>query len=171
MSHTVTVNIQFKDPDAFAAAACALGGKDLGAGLHTMFDEQQFAGRAVTLPGWTFPLVLATDGRLHYDDYHGQWGNPADIDRLKAAYALSAARAACESLGWMAEPQADGSLLVYHPDGGTITITTDGVIDANGFQGVGCGEATEKIAAALGQTVNAERKPEYNQTTQNLTQL
>lgn len=64
--------------------------------------------------------------------------------------------------------QADGNLLIYHPDGGTLQVTAAGQIDASGFTGSSCAAATEPIAKALGQKTDETIKPEYNQTQLNV---
>ena len=169
MSHAVTVKTQFKETDAFGRAAVTLGGSVIGQGEHALFSSRE-RGFAVQLPGWQFPIIAREDGTLAFDDYHGQWGNRADIDRLKGLYAIERTRLECERLCWACEVQADGSLLVYHPSGGTLTVTGAGAIDASGFTGPSCSLATAPLAAALGVEATEDRKAEYNQAKQNVGQ-
>lgn len=165
MSHTVTVQISFKDPDAATPAIEAIGGKILGQGTHRLYAGAE-TGFGFTLPGWQYPLVITAGGQLKFDDYHGVWGNRADIERLEARYAVEVSKKVCDQQGWMYEQQPDGALLVYHPDGGTLTVTGAGQIDATGFTGKSCAAATAPIEAALGLTTDQHVKPEYNQEIQ-----
>jgi len=177
MSETVTVETQFKDPAAFEAAVCALGGTVLGRGSHRLYQGNK-AGLGVKLPGWLYPLVLDDAGRLAYDDFKGAWGDVRMLDQLSAEYILGAAEQAAMSRGLMCERQALASggsrLVIYHEGGRSVTVDVDqdvlGVqgggsharIEAHGFQGVGCAEATQAIAEALGVEVGSSVKPEYN---------
>jgi hypothetical protein len=165
MSHTVTVKIQFKDPDALARAVTALNGRYLGQGTHALFSSQE-TGLGFHLPGWTYPCVSLEDGECRFDDYHGKWGNRADLDQLRAVYAAEVAKNVCHQQGWMYEQQPDGALLIYHPDGGTLTVAAGGSIDACNFTGPSCAAATAPIEEALGVRTDQARKIEYNQTQQ-----
>lgn len=169
-SHTVTVSVEYRDPDRFARAAVSIGGTDLGNGVHQLFDGQSSTGRGIQLPGWSFPIVLTNSRKLEFDDYGGHWGNRADLKRIESAYVSDSATFACEQLGWTYEQQPNGSLLVYHPSGGTLTVSSSGEIDANGFHGQGCGEATAQLAGALGTIATTVTKPEFNETQQAIAQ-
>jgi hypothetical protein len=159
-SHTVRVRVEFRNIEALRAAVLQLNGQWLGNGNHALYQTQE-VGHGFRLPNWRYPLVLRPDGSLALDDYHGAWGNRADIDRLKAAYAVAAAERQCAELGWYTERQADGSLLIYHPSGATMTVAADGTVDAQGFHGQGCESATHAIAQAIGGVTDSLRKPEY----------
>lgn len=162
MSHTITVQIEMRDRDAIAAAVTRMGGRVIGEGTHHLYGGEE-TGYAIHLEGWRYPMVIREDGTLCYDDYHGRWGDPQDIDELQAEYALARAEQECHRLGWYCERQDDGALLVYHPDGGTLRIEAGGTIDAAGFSGAGCAAATAPLAAALGSVTAEQRKPEYDQ--------
>ena len=161
MSHTVKMQIELKDHDALTSAVEMMKGKVLGMGSHRLYAGTH-TGFGFTLPGWKYPLVSEAKGTLAYDDFGSRWGSPADIETLKAYYAIGAAKAAAEAQGWYCEIQADNTLLIYHPDGGTLTVSKAGQIDASGFTGPSCATATAPIAAALGQTIEDTQKPEYN---------
>jgi len=159
VSHTVKVKIEMKNTDALTRAAIALGGQVLGQGTHRLYSSQE-DGFAIKLPGWQYPVIAKTDGTLAYDDYQGHWGNVRDIETLKSRYAIEAARLECERLGWYCEEQ-NNSLIVYHPDGGTLTIGESGEIDASGFSGSSCSDATSPLERALGKTTESVKKNEY----------
>ncbi len=164
MSHTVKVTVEFRDPGALGAAVKALGGHVLGTGSHRLY-QGSYNGFGFTLPGWRYPLVLESGGKLSFDDYNGMWGNRRDLDRLKAAYSLEAAKQAAEAQGWITEVQGD-KLVIYHPSGGTLEVTSAGEVDALGFNGKGCAEAVSTIGAALGREGELTVKPEFYEAQQ-----
>lgn len=161
-SHTVRVAVAVKDLDAFAAVALAMGGEVLGPGTFPLFESTE-TGFGVKLPGWAYPIVATAAGTIAADHYEGAWGNPADLVALAEGYAIEAARRAADLQGWYHETQSDGALLIYHPEGGTLTVSPSGTVDAAGFTGCGCDQAAGPIAEALGRTVDRVNKPEYLQ--------
>ena len=161
-SVTVTVRVAFKRADALAAAVRACGGDVIGFGTHKLFEREPVEGFGFRLPGWKFPLVATGSGSLCFDDYTGAWGSVADLERLKREYTLAAAEVAAAALGWLNERTPAGSVRVFHPSGGYLDVTSDGV-DAVGFGGVGCHEAAAAIADAIGATSQAIAKPEAAQ--------
>lgn len=160
MSHTVTVRVEYRDLDALAAAVVTLGGKVLGQAAHRLYEGSVY-GWGAQLPGWRYPIVLGEDGVLAYDDYEGRWGDVQALTRLRERYAIEAARRAAEAQGWIAQDQPDGSLLIYHPDGGTLTVSSSGEVAADGFVGGGCIEAAQPIEQALGRPSERSLRPEY----------
>lgn len=161
MSHTVTVRVEYRNLDALAAAVEALGGTVLGHGQHRLY-EGPVTGWGAYLPGWEYPIVLA-DGQLHFDDYGGRWGDVALLDRLRERYAIEAARRAAQDLGWIVEDQADGSIVIYHPSGGTLTVSPSGEVAASGFVGASCTDAAAPIEQAMGRPGERTLAPEYYQ--------
>lgn len=164
-SHTVSVKVEFRDPGGLKAAVEAMGGRWIGEGTHKMFEGSS-TGLGFRLPGWNYPLVLRSDGSLAFDDYRGMWGNVADLERLKAEYAVGVAEERARELGWLSERSSEG-LTIYHPGGGSLLVTAAGV-EAMGFQGIGCAEATRAIAEALGAEIASSNKPEMNMCGQNV---
>jgi len=167
MSHTVTISIELRDRIALAAAVLSMKGTVLGEGTHQGYQgmgmNNREAGFGFNLPGWRFPLVLrAEDNTLAFDDYNGSWGNRADIDTLKGLYAVQVARQKVTELGWQSEIQADGKLLIYHPDGGTFTVSETGVLDATGFIGKTC-DVAAVIENAMGTVSERVNKVEYEE--------
>lgn len=167
MSHTVTVEIEVRDRDAFEAAVLALGGEVLGEGVWDLFETRTHEGFAVQLPGWRYPLILTPEG-LKLDNYGGRWGSEESLLRFQERYAIEAARRAAEAQGWYCEESAEGALVIYHPDGGTLTVEPSGAIDATCFEGRACAAATEPIEAALGRRRNATEKAEMRASRQHI---
>lgn len=159
MSHTVKVKVSYSSLAALSKAVEAMGGKVLGDGTHKLFDAAH-AGFGFTLKGWNYPLVLKADGELAFDDYGGQWGNRADLDRLRGEYALARAEEHCAQVGWQCERASEG-VRVYHPDGGTFLVTADGVVDASNFTGPNCVEAAAPLEEALGKATDRNYKAEF----------
>lgn len=167
MSHTVKVKVEFKDTGALARAVELMGGAVIGQGQHELYSGSE-PGWGFTLPGWQYPLILRADGSLAFDDYHGYWGNVADLDRLKAEYALGAAEVAAQAQGWYCE-RVSGELMIYHPDGGVLRVNAEGTVDASQFTGPNCVLAAAPIEQALGTAGGHELKPEFYQVKQSLT--
>jgi len=163
VSHTVTVAIELSNQSALAAAVVAMGGTVLGEGLHDLYSIQRERGFGFRLPGWEHPLVLrSADNKLAFDDYGGHWGDVKDLDKLKGLYAIQAAQQAAFAQGWQTEYAGDGSLLVHHPNGGTLTVTEQGVFDATGFVGTSC-DVVNVISQAVGTQLTRDDKCEYFQ--------
>jgi hypothetical protein len=157
-SHTTTIKSEFKDYDILAGAVKGMGGSILGMGTHSLFSGQTATGFGFRLPNWQFPLVATADGSLAFDDYHGNWGNVADLERLKVEYVISTAEQAAMSQGWMTERVGE-ALTIHHPSGGSLTVTANGA-EANGFMGVGCHEALMSLNLPMDQWT---AKPELGQ--------
>ena len=160
MSHTVTAKSNyFKNPKALEAAVKAMGGTWLGQANHRLYGSHE-TGLGFRLPGWSQILCAKADGTLAYDDYHGNWGNVSDLDKLGKGFAIEAALGAAEANGWAYDRTNEG-LTIYHPDGGSLLVTGDGKVDAVNFTGEGCQSATEMISSAIGSTLESVNKPEY----------
>jgi hypothetical protein len=158
-SHTTRCQVEFKNRHALRAAVEAMQGEILGEGIHPLFSSQE-AGFGFRLPGWNYPLIAKANGELAYDHYNGAWGKSSDIQTLIGKYAIEAARQAATEQGWMSDIQTDGSLIVYHPAGGTMTVAADGTVDAQGFTGQGC-DAAQVIETAIGKESIRTNKSEY----------
>lgn len=172
-SHTVTVKVEYKDIDMLRRAVLAVGGIWYGQGKHDLLDTIQ-EGYGFRLPMergvnvdqsgksyWYHPIVLRGDGQLAYDDYGGAWGDKAQLDRLQVSYTVSVCEQAAMNQGWQCERINGGvELLVYHPSGGTMTVTQDGKIDAAGFVGHGCHDAIQSLGLPI---LESQIKPEYSQ--------
>jgi len=168
MSHTVTTKVEFKDKGPLGKAVQRMGGRVLGEGTFH-FGGTANAGFGFHLKGWQHPCVLTGTGVLKFDDYHGRWGNVADLEVLKSEYAIEMAAQVCEEKGWMCQREDNGSLTVFHPSGGSIVVERDGTVDALGFQGNGCAAAVEAIAEKLGTETSRFCKPENSKLSQEST--
>lgn len=88
MSHTIK-NSQIR----LEAAAVIKAAKHLGyfvsQGTQRMFDGAKHTGVIVKLPGWDYPLVVESDGTMVYDNYKGNWGSTAELEKF-TVHALAA---------------------------------------------------------------------------------
>jgi len=159
MSHTIKVQVKFQDLDALRRAVEKNGGKWLGHGIHRLYQGAE-SGQGFSLPDWRFPIVLS-DGTLRYDNYNGAWGAQSALDAVQAGYAVEVARGVASTQGWYSEATAEGGLVVFHPDGGTITVSPGGEVHAQGFGGSGCQSPTQLISDALGKPISSVNTGEF----------
>jgi hypothetical protein len=159
MSHTVTTKTEFRDKKSLGDAVTRMGGKVLGEGTYH-FGGTVNVGFGFHLKDWQYPCVLDSAGVLNFDDYHGAWGNVADLEALKGEYVIEVASAKCLELGWMCQRETSGNLTIFHPSGASIVVERNGTVDALNFHGTACGEAVDAIAGALGAETSRFCKPE-----------
>src|SRR4026208_1430102 len=87
MSHITTIQTEVRDPAVVAAACTRLQLPAPGPPTVNPFSGE-VAGLTVELPGWRYPVVCQTEAsQLHYDNFHGHWGDESQLDRFKQAYA------------------------------------------------------------------------------------
>lgn len=92
MSHVVTNEAEARDPAAVAAACRRLGLPEPIRGTARLF-EGEATGLLVRLPGWLYPAVVEPGtGRVRYDNFQGDWGDPAQLGLFLQAYALERAK-------------------------------------------------------------------------------
>lgn len=91
MSHTVSIKAQVKCQAALAATCLRLGLPAPARGQIRLYDKVAL-GTGVQLPGWRFPICITDEGTIHYDHYHGMWGEPKELSNFLQAYAAEAAK-------------------------------------------------------------------------------
>jgi hypothetical protein len=119
--------------------------------------------------GYTYEigLVAQPDGsfRLLMDEWQGGYGLVercgAGAQKLIQRYAVETARDAASAQGWITEDTADGGLTIYHPSGGSLTISPHGEVRAGGFIGSACHEPAELIARAMGRVASQHHTNDY----------
>jgi len=81
MSHTSKVKVEHKfdaSMQALLKSACdKLNLTLLPWGKHKLYSSTE-TGYAVTLPGWSYPIVLNEEG-VAMDNYNGRWGDEAKL--------------------------------------------------------------------------------------------
>jgi hypothetical protein len=137
--------------------------KILGTGQHRLYGSSH-VGFGFQLPGWNFPVIVDHEGRMFYDNYNGAWGSSSNIEQLQEKYSRMVIEHEADQLGWYHEwNEATGELQVHHPDGGVISISKGGTLDANGFVGNTCEQATARFEEALGTQLGRALKPQINE--------
>ena len=120
MSHIVTIKAQVRDPEALRSSCRRLG---LDAPVHQTVKlfSAEATGYCVQLPRWRYPVVCdTTAGTVHFDNYEGNWGEQAHLDRLIQRYAVekSVLEARKQGHSVTEQPLADGSIkLTVHVGG------------------------------------------------------
>jgi len=113
MSHIATVQTEVKSLRALKAACQRLKLRPPKQGTHRLFGGQTATGYAVQLPGWRYPAVFDLKTKqVHFDNFGGCWGDEQELDRLKQAYAVCAAKEQAEKQGYRVTEHrsADGSI-------------------------------------------------------------
>lgn len=99
MSHTMNIKLEIRDIPVFVTTCNRLGYEVLGQGQYSLYDASH-VGVGVHLPGWKFPVIVKNDGSVAYDDYHGKWGDVADLNKLKSYYGLEKAKLEARRQGY-----------------------------------------------------------------------
>jgi hypothetical protein len=112
LSHIVQIATEVRDPAAAAAACRRLGLPEPVHGTARLFSGEA-TGLLIRLPGWLYPAVFdTTTGRARYDNFEGEWGDPAQLGLFFQAYALETAKIEARKQGYATTEQtlADGSI-------------------------------------------------------------
>lgn len=91
MSHIAEIEVQIRDGQALKDACKRIGATYIGKGQHRLFVNN-VDGVAVQLPGWQYPVVVQSSGKLAYDNFNGAWGDESQLQKLKQAYGAEAAK-------------------------------------------------------------------------------
>lgn len=195
-SHITQIMLLIKDLGALEMAAATLG-LELRRGQTNYRWYGHYMGDSPLPPGMTAEqlgkcsLALAVKGNPHayeigllqqsdgsyrmlWDFWNGGRGLldkvGDDCKKLTEAYKLAVIEKTCSDLGWYFETQPNGEIVVQHPSGGTVTVGADGILEASGFTGSTCEEATAPLVEALGATASVSYKKEYGQVQQTIGQ-
>lgn len=84
MSHTTKVKVEHKFDESMLTVLTEACKKQnltlLPWGSHKLYSTTE-TGYAIKLPGWSYPIVLNTDG-IAMDNYNGRWGEQAKLNKL-----------------------------------------------------------------------------------------
>ena len=97
MSHVAKLEVKFTNLEAIQRACERVGGRFLGKGIEKFYDETEVGGYLIHFPDWQYNLVITAEGNLIYDNYEGEWGNQAYLDKFKQLYAVETAKIAAEA--------------------------------------------------------------------------
>ena len=184
-SHVVKIEVEVRDLDALERAAQSLG-LQLCRGQRKYAWFGEYMGDTALPAGVTPAQLGKCDHALHLnseayeigvvDNHDGTFGLLWDFfcggyglqdavgegcSKLIARYGVEVARSSATAQGWYCEDQTDGSLMVYHPTGGTMTVSPQGQVEAAGFVGQGCHSPVELLAAAMGRKVDSANTNAY----------
>ena len=116
MSHTATVDVEFKDLGSLKKAVEDMGGSievaEKGKKLTKKFYSSTEQGDiAIQLPGWKYPVVI-NDGKASYDNYNGSWGKQSTFDKMKQKYSTAVATKKARRMGYTVKEtaKADGTV-------------------------------------------------------------
>jgi hypothetical protein len=88
----MTIKTEVRDHAPVSAACRRLELAPPLVGTAQLFGDQA-TGLIISLPGWTYPIVVDTNtGQVRDDNYGGAWGDQAQLDRLLQMYAVEKAR-------------------------------------------------------------------------------
>jgi len=88
MSHTVKLSVEVKDLDIVQQVCQKKGYQYTAPNANNRLYGGQVAGASVKFPSWTYPVVIAQDGQLHYDNYNGSWGNEKILQEFLHEYSV-----------------------------------------------------------------------------------
>jgi len=87
MSHIATVDIEFKNIQVLKNVCKKLNIKCEEVKNFSFYDGTKKSGLAVHLPNWRYPMIL-DNGKVYFDNYHGNWGKMSEFDKVKDHYGL-----------------------------------------------------------------------------------
>ena len=98
MSHTMNIEIELHDRQALENA-CQRLSLTLTEGRVKFYSTEE-EGILVQLPNWKYPICIKKNGQVAYDNYNGQWGNLAELNKLRAYYGLEKAKIEARKKGY-----------------------------------------------------------------------
>lgn len=120
MSHLVTIQTKVKDPAAIVAACRRLNLPEPVHATAKLFSGDA-SGLLLQLPGWNYPAVINTvTGEVQFDNFEGNWGDQAHLDKFLQAYAVEKAKIEARKKGYSVSEQAltDRSIKLQINEGG-----------------------------------------------------
>ena len=112
MSHMVSIQTKVHDPAAIKAACSRLNLAAPVRGTAQLFSGEA-TGLIIQLPGWQYPAVIEVrSGAIHFDNFNGQWGEQAQLDRFVQMYVVEKAKRESHKKGYQVSEQQiqDGSI-------------------------------------------------------------
>lgn len=172
MSHTVEITVEVHDLEAVKATCRRLKLPQPIHGKVELFSNE-VEGTLLRLPDWKYPVAIDLQtGNLRYDNYGGNWGNKAELDRFLMTYGAEKVRLESQKRGhgYLEKELPDGSLMTMVGLGGVDSdkriLTThlpDGTtrMETTGFQGPTCKAASAFLETTLGEPYKEELTTDY----------
>ena len=99
MSHIVKIQSDVRRKEIVEKACQRLGIEPPVEGVHHLFDGK-YAGLAVKLEGWHYPVVFDLEsGEAKFDNYNGAWGKIDRLNEFHVAYGVETVKAEAELAG------------------------------------------------------------------------
>lgn len=105
MSHVAKVDVEFRDMKALERACKRINAQFCGRGFVKFYDDTEVGGTVIYLPDWKYGIVIQANGDVCYDNYEGEWGDMAELLKLKRYYAVEAAKVEAEEKGYTYEEE------------------------------------------------------------------
>lgn len=98
MSHTVKIEVELTDINALKTTCNRLNLKFEENSIANLYADQQ-RGFVIHLPNWRYPIIV-NNGNVFYDNYNGQWGDIAELNKLKMYYGVEKVKALARAKGY-----------------------------------------------------------------------
>jgi hypothetical protein len=68
----------------------------------------------VKFASWTYPVLVAPSGEIHYDNYNGKWGEISHLNKLKQMYGLEKSKQLAKAQGYLCreKQKQDGAIVL-----------------------------------------------------------
>ena len=68
----------------------------------------------VKFDSWTYPVLVAPSGEIHYDNYGGKWGDISHLNKLKQMYGLEKSKKLARAQGYVCREhqKQDGAVVL-----------------------------------------------------------
>ena len=86
MSKTTTIKTSFTDEEAIKEVCKSMGLPASVKGTAGLYDRSTHTGTIIKLPGWIYPVIITKDGKAHFDNYNGHWGDQKVLDQFRQTY-------------------------------------------------------------------------------------
>lgn len=100
MSHVAKIDVKMTDAKAMQAACLRIGANFCGKGFVKFYDESEYGGYVINLPGWQYNICVQADGTVAYDNYEGEWGDIRMLNQLRQYYAAEVAKQEAAQQGY-----------------------------------------------------------------------
>lgn len=121
MSHVVRMNgIKVLRPDLLKQVALLHGWpvqENVDLGRYATAESK--TGMTVQLPGWQYPVYIAQDGTISYDNWGGRWGRQEHLQKMVQDYVVAQVQDQATAAGQWVEKEVrqDGTVVLRVGEG------------------------------------------------------
>ena len=119
MSHITTIkDILIKDLEALEKAVQRISDTRLEVHepkpIRLYQKEPMLAVAQVKFDSWTYPVLVAPTGEIHYDNYNGKWGDISHLNKLKQMYGIEKSKKLAHAQGYVCreKQKQDGAIVL-----------------------------------------------------------